>query len=98
MKLADWNGFAARKSESEARGKLRGLGLANYVESSTGAPKERAEITVRPDGEIRHVDFHTVPFTDDTNEVRGFVGVTTDITEQVRTEERLQLTKQWVDS
>jgi len=52
MKLADWNGFAARKAESEASGKLRGLGLANYVESSTGAPKERAEITVRPDGEI----------------------------------------------
>lgn len=53
---------------------------------------------VRPDGEIRHVDFHTVPYTDEQDEVRGFVGVTTDITEQVRTEERLQLTKQWVDS
>lgn len=52
MELADWDGFASRKAETEARGRLRGLGLANYVESSTGAPRERAEITVRPDGEI----------------------------------------------
>ena len=52
MELADWYGFASRKTESGARGRLRGLGLANYVESSTGAPRERSEITVRPDGEI----------------------------------------------
>ncbi len=52
LELADWDGFPARQAESGARGRLRGLGLANYVESSTGAPKERAEITVRSDGQI----------------------------------------------
>ena len=31
-------------------GKLLGLGLANYVESSIGAPKEQARITIKPDG------------------------------------------------
>jgi carbon-monoxide dehydrogenase large subunit len=50
MRLADWDGFAARRAESLARGRLRGLGLANYVESSVGAPREQARMTVRPDG------------------------------------------------
>ena len=55
MELSDWDGFQTRKAETEARGKLRGLGIANYVESSTGAPNERAEITVRPEGQIEVV-------------------------------------------
>ena len=41
--------------EAEARGKLLGLGLANYVESSIGAPNERAEVTVTPTGRIEVV-------------------------------------------
>src|SRR5262249_23623031 len=40
MRLADWDGFRARRREAKKRGKLLGLGLANYVESSIGAPKE----------------------------------------------------------
>jgi carbon-monoxide dehydrogenase large subunit len=55
MALFDWDGFAHRRAEAEARGKLLGRGLANYVESSIGSPKERAEITVRPDGRIEVV-------------------------------------------
>jgi carbon-monoxide dehydrogenase large subunit len=47
LKLADWDGFAQRRSASQARGKLLGLGFANYVESSIGSPKERADIIVR---------------------------------------------------
>ena len=35
------------------RGRLLGLGFANYVESSTGSPKERAEITVTRGGPRR---------------------------------------------
>jgi carbon-monoxide dehydrogenase large subunit len=50
MRIADWDGFAARKREAARRGRLLGRGLANYVESSIGAPKEQARITVRPDG------------------------------------------------
>ncbi len=48
MEIADWRGFAARRREAKKRGKLLGLGLANYVESSIGAPREQARITVRP--------------------------------------------------
>ncbi|NQV56974.1 MAG: xanthine dehydrogenase family protein molybdopterin-binding subunit, partial [Rhodospirillales bacterium] len=50
--LADLPGFAARREASAKRGLHRGLGIAAYMETSTGAPRERAEITVRPDGEI----------------------------------------------
>ncbi|MFZ3289073.1 MAG: xanthine dehydrogenase family protein molybdopterin-binding subunit [Telluria sp.] len=50
LKLADWAGAEKRRAEARSRGKLLGLGLANYVESSFGSPKERADIIVRPDG------------------------------------------------
>ena len=48
MEIADWKGFSARRREAKRRGKLLGRGLANYVESSIGAPKEQAQIKVRP--------------------------------------------------
>ncbi len=48
MDIADWKGFPARRRDAKRRGKLLGRGLANYVESSIGAPKEQARITVRP--------------------------------------------------
>ncbi|MFZ1923051.1 MAG: xanthine dehydrogenase family protein molybdopterin-binding subunit [Xanthobacteraceae bacterium] len=48
MEIADWKGFAARRREAKKRGRLLGLGLANYVESSIGAPREQARITVQP--------------------------------------------------
>ena len=52
LEIADWAGFAARKAESQSRGRLRGIGVANYVDTATGVPRERAEITVRPDGVV----------------------------------------------
>jgi carbon-monoxide dehydrogenase large subunit len=55
MRIADWDGFPARRAGAEARGRLLGLGLANYVESSIGAPRERCEITVTPDGRVEVV-------------------------------------------
>ena len=55
MEIADWDGFAARRAAAEARGKLLGLGLANYVESSIGAPRERTEITITPEGRVKVV-------------------------------------------
>ncbi|HUI96906.1 MAG TPA: xanthine dehydrogenase family protein molybdopterin-binding subunit [Xanthobacteraceae bacterium] len=48
--LADWDGFAARRRAAKKRGKLRGIGVANYVDTATGVPRERAEVTVQPDG------------------------------------------------
>jgi carbon-monoxide dehydrogenase large subunit len=50
--LADWKGFEARRAEARRRGRYRGIGIANYLELNTGAPRERAEITVRPDDVI----------------------------------------------
>ena len=50
--LADWAGFEARRAEARRRGRYRGIGLANYIELNTGMPRERTEITVRPEGRI----------------------------------------------
>jgi len=50
--LADWAGFEARRAEARRRGRYRGIGIANYIELNTGAPRERAEITVRPEGRV----------------------------------------------
>jgi carbon-monoxide dehydrogenase large subunit len=52
MELSEWKAFAQRRREAKKRGKLLGLGLANYVESSIGAPKEQARITVQPQGRV----------------------------------------------
>jgi carbon-monoxide dehydrogenase large subunit len=50
--LSDWAGFEARRREARRRGRYRGIGLGNYIELNTGMPRERAEITVRPEGRI----------------------------------------------
>ena len=50
--LADRAGFEARRAEARRRGRYRGIGLANYVELNTGVPRERADITVHPDGRL----------------------------------------------
>jgi len=50
--LADWAGFEARRAEARRRGRYRGIGIANYIELNTGMPRERTEITVRPEGRV----------------------------------------------
>ena len=52
LKLSNWAGFAARRAEAKTRGKCRGIGLANYVDTATGVPRERAEVTVHADGKV----------------------------------------------
>src|ERR1700681_4070285 len=52
MDIADWKGFEQRRREAKKRGKLLGRGLANYVESSIGAPNEQARLTVRAEGRV----------------------------------------------
>ena len=54
-RLAGWRDFAARKAESRARGMLRGIGLANYIEGAGGFPRERAEVTIAPEGRVELV-------------------------------------------
>lgn len=52
LELAEWDSFETRRAQSRACGKLRGIGLANYIESPVGAPRERIELTVLPDGTV----------------------------------------------
>jgi len=53
LALADWNGFAARREESKKRGKLRGRGIATFLEWTSGmAFEEKVSIDVTPDGFI----------------------------------------------
>ncbi|MEC8666392.1 MAG: molybdopterin cofactor-binding domain-containing protein, partial [Pseudomonadota bacterium] len=49
---ADRAGFAARRAESEARGKLRGMGLCYYIESILGDPSEGAKVEFLEDGSV----------------------------------------------
>ncbi|HZU91411.1 MAG TPA: xanthine dehydrogenase family protein molybdopterin-binding subunit [Stellaceae bacterium] len=46
------DGFAARRRAAAERGKLRGLGIACFLETSRGTPGERAEIRFEPDSRI----------------------------------------------
>lgn len=52
LQLSDWAGFPERRALSRARGLCRGIAIANYIETTSGAPRERAEILVRPDDRI----------------------------------------------
>lgn len=54
MVEADVAGFAARKAESAARGKLRGFGLCYYIESILGNKNERSAVEFREDGTVFH--------------------------------------------
>jgi carbon-monoxide dehydrogenase large subunit len=49
--LADWDGYHARRAESEARGKLRGRAITYYVDN-TGVFNERMELRFDPSGEL----------------------------------------------
>ncbi|MCL6609478.1 MAG: xanthine dehydrogenase family protein molybdopterin-binding subunit [Geminicoccaceae bacterium] len=65
LQAADWDGFPARKADSERRGRLRGRGLSCWIESSGAAPSkavtalgcraglfEAAKIRVHPTGSV----------------------------------------------
>ncbi len=52
LDISDAEGFKQRRREAKKRGRLLGLGIAPYVESSIGSPKERTEITVKPTGVV----------------------------------------------
>ncbi len=52
LETAGWDGFPVRRAEALAGGRHRGIAVANYLDTATGVPRERAEMTVRPDGVI----------------------------------------------
>ncbi|MGH8431396.1 MAG: xanthine dehydrogenase family protein molybdopterin-binding subunit, partial [Solimonas sp.] len=52
LKLADVEGFASRKAESAARGRLRGLGVGDYLEVTAPPMKEMGGIRFEPNGDV----------------------------------------------
>jgi aerobic carbon-monoxide dehydrogenase large subunit len=69
FELADGKGFARRKRESRKRGKLRGLGIGNFLEVTAPPSKELADIAFNGDGTVTittgTLDFgmgHATPF------------------------------------
>ena len=52
LDMGRWRDFETRRKEAAARGKLRGIGVSNYLELTGGYPRERTEITVHPEGRV----------------------------------------------
>jgi carbon-monoxide dehydrogenase large subunit len=52
MAMAEWDAFRKRRAESKKKGKLRGIGLANYIELTMGYPREWSQVKVSPSGEV----------------------------------------------
>jgi carbon-monoxide dehydrogenase large subunit len=50
MKRADWTGFAARRDAAKRRGKLRGIGMAMYIERCGGGTGDTVILKVDQDG------------------------------------------------
>ena len=55
LERADWAGFAARRAQSERAGRLRGIGIATYLEAGGGgsAPKDQVAVEFDADGGMR---------------------------------------------
>ena len=60
LALSDWKGFTKRRRESKRGGKLRGIGLANYLEITSGSPREWSKVDVKPEGQVEVFDRHAV--------------------------------------
>jgi carbon-monoxide dehydrogenase large subunit len=52
MARADWTGFDSRLAASKADGKLRGIGMATYIEACAFAGSEPAHLTLNGDGTV----------------------------------------------
>ena len=55
LAAADWSGFGTRRAESGRRGRCRGIAVANYIEVTSGIPRERAELRALEDGTVELV-------------------------------------------
>jgi carbon-monoxide dehydrogenase large subunit len=52
LALGNWSDFPQRRRVAARRGKRRGIGIANYIEFTTGAPREWTKVTVLPEGRV----------------------------------------------
>ncbi|HEY4350033.1 MAG TPA: xanthine dehydrogenase family protein molybdopterin-binding subunit [Paraburkholderia sp.] len=55
LELGKWQSFPERRAEARRRGRHRGIAVANYVEITSGMPRERAEVTIQPGGTVEVV-------------------------------------------
>jgi carbon-monoxide dehydrogenase large subunit len=53
LERAAWSSFEARRAEAKARGRLRGIGLAYYLEVTAPGPRERTDVAFTADGRVR---------------------------------------------
>ena len=70
LELSDYSGFGKRKKESRKRGKLRGIAVGSYLESTAPPRSELGKIVFEPDGMVTLVtgtlDYgqgHSTPFS-----------------------------------
>lgn len=52
QEVADWKGFPRRLAQAKRRGKLRGIGLATYIEACGSNGPERATVRLDSDGGV----------------------------------------------
>jgi carbon-monoxide dehydrogenase large subunit len=52
LQAAEWDGFEKRRKAAKRAGKLRGIGLAMFLEPSGGMGKEQVELRIEPDGRV----------------------------------------------
>ncbi|MGB3830582.1 MAG: xanthine dehydrogenase family protein molybdopterin-binding subunit [Mesorhizobium sp.] len=52
MELAEWTRFSERLEEAKARGKIRGIGMATYVEACAFPGSEPAHVELNGDGTV----------------------------------------------
>ena len=70
LELSDYSGFGKRRKESRKRGKLRGIAVGSYLESTAPPRAELGKIVFEPDGMVTLVtgtlDYgqgHSTPFS-----------------------------------
>ncbi|HEX5233319.1 MAG TPA: molybdopterin cofactor-binding domain-containing protein, partial [Bradyrhizobium sp.] len=70
LELSDYSGFAKRRKESRKRGRLRGIAVGSYLESTAPPRAELGKIVFEPDGMVTLVtgtlDYgqgHSTPFS-----------------------------------
>jgi carbon-monoxide dehydrogenase large subunit len=78
LQAADWSGFDKRKSESRARGKLRGRGIGSFLEVTAPANPENGGIRFEADGTVTiltgTLDYgqgHVTPFAQVLHDMLG---------------------------
>ena len=59
LKLGDWNGFAKRREQSAANGKLRGIGISTVIENTGAGNADKDEVELRLDASGA-IEVHTV--------------------------------------